>query len=347
METVSAPACPVCGAGGPVIYRDLPDRLFGTTGLWSFRSCTKECGVVWLDPIPKDLRRSYQAYHTHLGPRPVEDPAAGQLLRKLYRPIKNGYLQARLGYRLGMGPAWWRVLAPLALLHPAGTDAIAGDAMFLDAPTGGACVLEIGCGNGTMLEKMHNRGWNVTGIEFDPDCVVQTRSRGLRCYEHDLRELSLPNDSFDAIYMGHVIEHLYDPRRLLIECRRVLKPNGRLSIVTPNSQSWGRKHYGKDWRGLEAPRHLQLFSPSSLRRLLEECGFVISDLHTTNRSAWYSLGMSAAMRSARRRDPTHDAALLSMVSTRALAFEMFGRLLCLLGPAAGEEIVVCARSDKT
>jgi 2-polyprenyl-3-methyl-5-hydroxy-6-metoxy-1,4-benzoquinol methylase len=343
METVSVPVCPVCGATGAVRYRDLPDRLFGTSGLWSYRSCTEACGTFWLDPVPRDLRKSYEFYHTHLEPRPPERRSVGEFLRSLYKPIKNGYLRARLGYRENVGPSWWQVFAPLAFTHPAGVDAIAGDAMFLHGPSTGAQLLEIGCGNGLMLEKMRSRGWDVTGIEFDPACVAQAEARGLTCYGHDLRELALPSESFDAIYMGHVIEHLYDPRSLLVECRRVLKPGGELVIITPNAQGWGHRHYQRDWRGLEAPRHLQVFSPQSLRRLAEESGFGQCRLRTTNRSAWYSLGMSAAMRTVRQ-NASHQAAMLSMISARALAFQIFGRFLRLIGPGTGEEIVLSGRN---
>jgi 2-polyprenyl-3-methyl-5-hydroxy-6-metoxy-1,4-benzoquinol methylase len=292
------------------------------------------------------LRTSYEFYHTHLEPRLPERRSAAQFLRAIYKPIKNGYLQARLGYRKDVGPSWWRVFAPLAFLHPAGADAIAGDAMFLRAPEAGAHLLEIGCGNGLILEKMRSRGWNVTGIEFDPECVAQTEARGLKCYNRDLRELALTSDSMDAIYMGHVIEHLHDPRSLLIECCRLLKPGGQLVLVTPNARSWGHTHYRKHWRGLEAPRHLQLFSPQSLCRLTEESGFHNCRVHTTNRSAWYSLGMSAAMLSARRRSASHDAAMLSMISVRALALQLLGRLICLVRPGQGEEIVLAARKPK-
>src|SRR5436853_1697486 len=121
METVPVPECPVCGSSGTIVYRELPDRLFGATGLWSYRACTNNCGTLWLDPMPQDLRMSYQFYHTHLDPQPPEKRSAAALLRALYKPIKNGYLQARLGYGEEVGPRWLRILAPLAFLHPAGT----------------------------------------------------------------------------------------------------------------------------------------------------------------------------------------------------------------------------------
>jgi 2-polyprenyl-3-methyl-5-hydroxy-6-metoxy-1,4-benzoquinol methylase len=267
----------------------------------------------------------------------------GEVLRAIYKPIKGGYLRARFGYREGVGPSWWRLLVPLAFLHPAGSDAVAGDAMFLPAPTKDARLLEIGCGHGDLLGKMQERGWHVEGVEFDPDCAARVEARGLKCYARDLRELGLPAEIFDAIFMGHVIEHLYDPGALLKECWRVLKPGGHLVMVTPNSQSWGHKRYQRHWRGLEAPRHLQIFSPRSLLRLTEESGFARCRVRTTNRSAWYALGMSASVRNAHQKDSSHDAAMLTMVSWRAMRYEIFGRLLNFFQRDAGEEIILSAR----
>jgi 2-polyprenyl-3-methyl-5-hydroxy-6-metoxy-1,4-benzoquinol methylase len=342
VETIPVPKCPVCGAAGTLLYQDLRDRLFGMQGVWTYKSCGAPCRTVWLDPIPRDLTKSYEFYHTHLDAQPRERRSAAQLLRALYRPIKNGYLQARFGYSESVGPGWYRALAPLAFLHPAGVDAIAGDAMFLPAPSTGARLLEIGSGSGAMLDKMRKRGWSVAGIEFDPACVAKARAQELTCYGRDVRELALPAQSFDAIYMGHVIEHLRDPGNLLVECHRLLAPGGELVIVTPNAGGWGHRRYGRFWRGLETPRHLQIFTPASLRQLIEHSGFEIAGLRTTNRSAWYALGMSAVMSKAGRK-ASHDAAMLSMISLRALAFELFGRLLVMFRPQLGEEIVLIAR----
>jgi 2-polyprenyl-3-methyl-5-hydroxy-6-metoxy-1,4-benzoquinol methylase len=343
MDTIPVPACPVCGATGEILYRDLPDKLFGTSGVWTFRRCT-DCDSLWLDPRPRDLRRSYQFYHTHLDPIDANAGSVrGKILRAIYKPIKGGYLRAHFKYHEGVGPAWWGVFAPLAFLHPAGIDAIADDAMFLSAPSTGARLLEVGCGNGSLLAKMQTRGWQVEGVEFDPECVKRVEARGLKCYGRDLRELGLPSETFDAIYMGHVIEHLYDPGSLLKECWRVLKPGGHLVMTTPNMQSWGHKHYRQDWRGLESPRHLQIFNPQSLRRLTEASGFDRCRVRTTNRSAWYMLGMSAALRKTRQKSLSHRAAMLSMVSLRAMSFQILGRLLNFFQRDAGEEIILTAR----
>src|ERR1700682_306065 len=210
VETVPAPVCPVCGSTGEILYRDLPDKLFGASGGWTFKRCVG-CDGLWVDPISRELRRSYQFCHTHLDPvSPNAGSALAKILRAIYKPVKGGYLRARLKYREGVGPVWCRIFAPPAFLHPAGIDGIADDTMFLSAPSSGARLLEVGCGNGSMLEKMQERGWDV------------------------------------------------------------LKRDGQLVMTTPNSQSWGHKHYRQDWRGLESPRHLQIFNPRSLLRLTQE-----------------------------------------------------------------------------
>ena len=57
-----------------------------------------------------------------------------------------------------------------------------------------------------------------------------------------------PADAFDAVVMSNVLEHLPNPIETLQECRRVLKPGGRLISITPNSDSLGRKLF-REWIG--------------------------------------------------------------------------------------------------
>ncbi len=89
--------------------------------------------------------------------------------------------------------------------------------------------------------------------------------------------------------MIHVIEHLFDPIGTLKICRRLLKPGGRLLVVTPNAASLGHAAFKAAWRGLEVPRHLFLFSRESLEICLEQAGFRVTRLRTlaeTARGIW-------------------------------------------------------------
>jgi SAM-dependent methyltransferase len=77
-----------------------------------------------------------------------------------------------------------------------------------------------------------------------------------------------------------VIEHLRDPAEALAECRRLLRPGGRLALATPNAASRGSRRFGARWRGFEPPRHLQVYEPRSLRTLCERAGFAVTELAT-------------------------------------------------------------------
>ena len=90
--------------------------------------------------------------------------------------------------------------------------------------------------------------------------------------------------------VNHLIEHVPDPVGLLKECRRVLKPGGRFILGTPNSESFGRLLFKADWRGLEPPRHLYLFCPSSIGMILNMAGFNMASIRSLNSSymCWHS-----------------------------------------------------------
>ena len=125
-------------------------------------------------------------------------------------------------------------------------------------------LLEIGCGSGWQLARMQQAGWRTKGLDFDPGAVAAARGRGLDVDVGDVRDLHLEAASFDAIVMAHVLEHVFDPVGLLAECRRLLKPGGRLVSITPNGRSLGHRVYKAAWRGLEPPRHIAVFTKGGL-----------------------------------------------------------------------------------
>ena len=73
--------------------------------------------------------------------------------------------------------------------------------------------------------------------------------------------------------MSHVLEHVYDPVDLLRESYRVLKPRGVVVITTPNISSFLHSVFSESWQGLDPPRHLRLFSISTLTESARRAGF--------------------------------------------------------------------------
>lgn len=284
IRTQSAPNCLLCGTAGEVLYSGMRDRSFGAPGEWSERRCPKPaCGLIWLDPqpTPEDIGKAYQTYYTH------DQPAPGaSLVRDAVYAVWASYLRVRLGYRTGVGPAWRAIFSPLALLHPGGLDELDSAAMYLRAPTATARVLDVGCGSGVLLARMKSLGWEVQGVEVDPGGVAAARARGVSVHQGQLADAKFPVNHFDAVHSAHVIEHVHDPVALLRECFRILKPGGRLVILTPNTASFGHQHFGSAWLNLDPPRHLILFNQATLRRAAEQQGFVVERLDSTVRCAW-------------------------------------------------------------
>jgi SAM-dependent methyltransferase len=100
------------------------------------------------------------------------------------------------------------------------------------------------------------------GVDVNPRTVAWCQSLGLdaRLMQPDM--LPFPDVTFDGILLDNVLEHLKEPRSILAEMRRVLKPSGGLLIGVP-----GRRGFSSD------PDHKVFYTEEALVRLLTAAGF--------------------------------------------------------------------------
>jgi 2-polyprenyl-3-methyl-5-hydroxy-6-metoxy-1,4-benzoquinol methylase len=271
LETLSA--CPLCGSPGrKPLYQNLTDRtFFCAPGEWTLHSCLS-CGSAYLDPRPSagSIGMAYRRYYTHSGNSGDVSTGRDNPVERLRVALRNGYLNHRYGY--DFRPSL-RLGVPLARVFPLRTALADRMVGRLALPRKGARLLDVGCGNGAFLAQMRDMGWNVTGVDPDPTAVDAARRRGLTVQEGTVHDAAFPDDHFDAITLNHVIEHLHDSTGTLRECYRILRPGGVLCVITPNLDAQGHAEFGRDWYGLDAPRHLVLFTAGSLKRTLAEAGF--------------------------------------------------------------------------
>ena len=277
----NVPLCPVCGSSKrELLHQDLTDRVFRCApGTWKLQAC-QDCGTGYLDPrpTPSTIGQAYSQYCTHGAPGGV-DYAHASWWRRHRIAQRNNYLNTHYGYALK--PA----ARQLMFLGNARRRRFDGFTGFLSFPGAGARVLDIGCGNGSFLWQMRSLGWEVCGVEPDPQSAAQARAAGLDVRAGLIQDQSFPEAHFDAITMNHVIEHLHDPGDALQRCYKLLKPGGYLSVVTPNLNSCGHQYFGADWLALDPPRHLVLFTEKSLKNLLEKHGFTVARPRQTSLKA--------------------------------------------------------------
>jgi 2-polyprenyl-3-methyl-5-hydroxy-6-metoxy-1,4-benzoquinol methylase len=238
-------------------------------------------------PTEKDVGKAYRNYYTHENENTGRAKKPDSIVRRFKYSFtaarRKGYLALKYDTR-GDASALDRLAGLLAYLNPALKSGLDFSAMYIKVRPG-AKLLEIGCGSGHQLEFLRQLGWQVEGLDLDPTAVEIASSRGLAIHLGSLKEQKFPDRSFDAVVSSHVIEHVHDPTGLLAECRRILRPDGKLVIITPNTASWGHAWFRSNWLHLDPPRHLHLFNPTSLRRAAKDAGLTVSSLTTTVREA--------------------------------------------------------------
>ena len=91
----------------------------------------------------------------------------------------------------------------------------------------------------------------------------------------ELKDAPFEANSFDFIMLSHVVEHIPEPLEFLQLVHRLLKKGGTVYIEVPNYESFSRKYSQQYWYAWETPRHLLMFSPKTITKLLEKAGFTV------------------------------------------------------------------------
>jgi len=152
-------------------------------------------------------------------------------------------------------------------------------------------VLDVGCGNGRFLALLREFGppeWELVGIDLDASAVAECRSRGFQAHVGRVEEFANSGPGFDAVIMLQLIEHVEDPVAICRGVHALLRPGGCFVVETPNTAGIDYRLFQRSWWGhYHFPRHWNLFSASSLQRMLETAGFrVESSEFLISTSAW-------------------------------------------------------------
>jgi 2-polyprenyl-3-methyl-5-hydroxy-6-metoxy-1,4-benzoquinol methylase len=202
----------------------------------------------------------------------------------------------------------------------------------------GRC-LDIGASAGFFVKTAADAGWDAHGIELSKDTSGLARERyGVDVACARLEEATFEPESFDAITLWDLIEHVPDPLDTMHRVARLLKPGGVVGILTPNLDGlFARSSYKVarrigHWPAVEPPLHLFQFSIRSLTALLDRVGLEILEIEHESQPLRYVFG-----------GPRH-----LLKPERFLYAAIFAPVM-LIGPLvrAGDEILVVARRSSS
>ena len=154
-------------------------------------------------------------------------------------------------------------------------------------------LLDVGCGNGVFLSAAVKRGWQAVGIDINPASVsyIQQRFPGIEIRNTSFIDAGFDDESFDVVTFIHILEHFEDPKPVLAEAYRILKPGGFVLIAVPSlevrlqtmiealpiprrRQASIMRYIGSIW----PPHHLTHFSSNTLRAFLELSDFEVLEV---------------------------------------------------------------------
>lgn len=141
--------------------------------------------------------------------------------------------------------------------------------------------LDFGCGGGDLMAhaQKNHPNWIIEGLDNNEFACQQARAKGFITHYGSVEKIELPKSYYDIINVSHVIEHLADPMSILLRLKDLMKTGGEILVSTPNFDSWAARAFKTYWYATDAPRHLFLFTPATLQKMLNKVGFQVSDIH--------------------------------------------------------------------
>jgi SAM-dependent methyltransferase len=176
--------------------------------------------------------------------------AAIEFRRRAGSRIQSAYIAYEFNYGDGAGKLLRWLLALPILLSRIKCDELDIPMRYLAVPRKGR-ILDVGCGNGSILKLAQDLGWDTKGVDFDSHGVETARRRGLSVRMGRLTDQRYAEGSFDLVVMGHVIEHVHRPLGTLAE-NPPGAAQGRYAVSNHSQRAeWGAAAF---WVQLRFPR---------------------------------------------------------------------------------------------
>jgi len=255
--------CAICKEDHEEFLFTARENLFGMGDPFRVVKCRK-CGLVYINPRPKSANiGKYYPPELYYSYQEADSKSIKERIKAIIRRSLPGY-DKKSGFLIKVSGSFLRFLFSSQI------------DVFVPYVENGT-ILDVGCGNGDLIGWMKEYGWRTFGVEIGKNACEHAGKKGINVYCGQLKEASYPSSFFDVIIMNHVIEHVFDPAEVLMECGRILKPKGLLIVDCPNFECYDSKLFGNNWASLAVPTHLYQYPKGTLEGLLAFSGFEVKE----------------------------------------------------------------------
>lgn len=239
MNKVHSTNCPVCGSAAIHPHLTVKDHSVSKEEFMIWQC--KNCLLQFTQDVPNE--ESIGVYYQSSDYISHSNTSRG-LVNKLYQTVRNYTLSQKAN-------------------------------LIIDKTLKQGTILDLGAGIGAFLNTMKQKGWDITGIEPDEGARRQAKSLFNIQLGETTRLTKLPENSFDAITLWHVLEHVHQLHAYVERLKSLLKPKGKIFIAVPNYQSLDGSIYKSYWAAYDVPRHLYHFTPKAINNLMEKHGLKV------------------------------------------------------------------------
>lgn len=269
--------CKICTNGrGNAIFQ-AREMMFGTRDVFRYMECSG-CGCVQLLDIPLNLEKYYpREYYSFEEPETFSKTENDLFLARFLRRQRSMFLfenRSVLGRALQvLAPAQPKLMQYVNILGKCRVGLASN-------------IIDIGCGRGKMLSELSWYGFSrLSGA--DPYIESDLGYGTVRIYKKDIFSIE---GQFDLVMFNHSFEHMDNPFGVLSRASDILAAGGRVLIRIPTVSSYAWEYYRENWFGLDAPRHLFLYSIPAINVLAEKTGFSVKEIiyESTEAQFWAS-----------------------------------------------------------
>jgi 2-polyprenyl-3-methyl-5-hydroxy-6-metoxy-1,4-benzoquinol methylase len=259
VKDVEGRRCVACGSNRSSLWATACDVEYKTTpDRFAFFQCA-DCAVLFIHPVPVErLREIYPPNYYSFRParRTFVDRVKQALDVRRFRRLLRGIEGIRLS------------------------------------------ALDVGGGIGAQLTNLRAADARIarsTVIDLDEGAEALAVAAGHRFIRGRIEDLRLDH-AFDVILMLNLIEHVADPRAVLVTLREHLQPHGRLIVQTPNYESLDARLFRHwDWGGYHCPRHWTLFTAEAFESLARSTGLRVMEMTYTQGAPFWTVSILAAL----------------------------------------------------